>query len=70
MLVLNTVDESEKQAMTINNQLLSQLLGVPVIPTVAIKKQGMKEIKENIGQARSGQQIQSSKKKWINWLTG
>ncbi|ABO49200.1 small GTP-binding protein [Desulforamulus reducens MI-1] len=69
IIALNMVDEAEKQGMTINNQLLSQLLGVPVIPTVAIKKQGMKEIKENIGQARSGQsdtELQKEMDKLVN----
>ncbi|GAB6181875.1 ferrous iron transport protein B [Desulfotomaculum defluvii] len=55
IIALNMVDEAEKQGMKINHQLLSQLLGVPVIPTIAIRNKGMEELANNICQARQGQ---------------
>lgn len=37
IVALNMVDEAARQGIKIDHQLLSDLLGVPVIPTVAIK---------------------------------
>ncbi|SHE90347.1 ferrous iron transport protein B [Desulforamulus putei] len=54
IVALNMVDEAARQGIKIDAALLSQLLGVPVIPTVAVKKQGLEEVKQNIWQARQG----------------
>lgn len=54
LVALNMVDEAERQGILVDHQLLSQLLGVPVIPTVAVKKQGLEEVKQNIWQSRRG----------------
>lgn len=54
IVALNMVDEAERQGIKIDYALLSQLLGVPVIQTVAIKKQGLEEVKQIIWQARQG----------------
>ena len=54
IVALNMVDEAERQGIKIDYALLSQLLGVPVIQTVAIKKQGLEEVKQTIWQARQG----------------
>ncbi|AEF95193.1 small GTP-binding protein [Desulfotomaculum nigrificans CO-1-SRB] len=54
IVALNMVDEAARQGIKIDHQLLSDLLGVPVIPTVAIKKQGLTELKQSIWQARPG----------------
>lgn len=54
IIALNMVDEAEKHGMKIDYQLLSETLGVPVIPTVAIQKQGLAELAQNIWQARQG----------------
>lgn len=37
VVALNMVDEAQKQGLSIDTDLLADLLGVPVIPTVAIK---------------------------------
>ncbi|WP_206812178.1 ferrous iron transport protein B [Paradesulfitobacterium ferrireducens] len=55
IVALNMVDEAESQGLKIDHALLSKLLGVPVIPTVAIAKKGMDELKKSIDQARVGQ---------------
>lgn len=55
IVALNMIDEAEKQGIKINVDLLSDLLGVPVFTTVAVKKVGLDTIKNNIFNARSGQ---------------
>ncbi|SHK24159.1 ferrous iron transport protein B [Desulforamulus aeronauticus] len=54
LVALNMVDEAARQGLHVDHQLLSQLLGVPVIPTVAVKKQGLEEVKQQLWQSRRG----------------
>jgi len=54
VVALNMLDEAEKQGRKIDTDLLEDLLGVPVIPTVAVKQMGMDELKGKICSARSG----------------
>jgi ferrous iron transport protein B len=44
VLCLNQVDEAKKKGITINRKKLEQLLGVPVVPTVAIRGEGIYEL--------------------------
>jgi ferrous iron transport protein B len=44
VLALNMIDEAEKQGLTIDHRLLSNMLGVPVVPTVARTGRGGKEL--------------------------
>lgn len=44
VVALNMMDEAEKKKIKINIERLSKLLGVPVIPTIAVKQQGFKEV--------------------------
>ncbi len=48
IVALNMMDEVEKSGLTIDIDKLSDLLGVPVIPTSGAKKQGLKEIEKAI----------------------
>jgi ferrous iron transport protein B len=41
VLVLNMIDEARERGISIDHQGLSRLLGVPVIPTVATRRQGL-----------------------------
>ncbi|NLK27990.1 MAG: ferrous iron transporter B [Clostridiales bacterium] len=45
---LNLVDVAKRHGYEINVPLLSQELGAPVIPTVAVKGEGIEEIKEEL----------------------
>lgn len=54
LVALNMLDEAEKQGRKIDVDLLSDLLGVPVVPTVAIEKKGLEELKAKIDCARPG----------------
>lgn len=54
VIALNMVDEAAKQGMGIDVKLLSDHLGVPVVPTVAVKRSGIDELKARMEEARNG----------------
>lgn len=54
IIALNMMDEVKDQGIEIDVPALSELLGVPVIPTIAVKRQGVEEVKERVGEARVG----------------
>lgn len=54
LVVLNMIDEAQKQGLSIDTDLLADLLGVPVIPTVATKKQGLAQLKSAHELAQKG----------------
>jgi ferrous iron transport protein B len=56
VVALNMMDEAEKRGMAIDAQRLSRLLGVPVVPTVAVRKIGISEILERVTDASIGHQ--------------
>jgi len=53
IVALNMWDDTKHQGIDINLDKLRELLGVPVIPTVAVTGQGIKELVENIPKATS-----------------
>lgn len=54
IVALNMMDEAKAQGIEIDVDKLSNLLGVPVIPTIAVKKQGIEEVKNGVKEARVG----------------
>ena len=44
VVCLNQIDEAKKKGITINRKKLEQLLGVPVVPAVAIRGEGIYEL--------------------------
>jgi ferrous iron transport protein B len=44
MIVLNLWDEAKHKGIIINEKKLEELLGVPVIPTIALTGEGIKEL--------------------------
>jgi ferrous iron transport protein B len=55
VLCLNQVDAAKKKGITINAEKLEKALGVPVVPTVAIRGEGIYELtKTAVRVARSG----------------
>lgn len=54
VVVLNMMDEAEREGLKINVPLLEKLLGVPVVPTVAVRNTGIDQLKKMIDHARSG----------------
>lgn len=47
---LNLIDIAARKGLNINEKLLEQELGVPVIPTVAVKRQGFDKVKEKLSE--------------------
>ena len=54
VIALNLVDEARKAGVEPDAAELEQALGVPVIPTVAVKGEGIDELAQAIGRARPG----------------
>lgn len=54
IVALNMMDEVSKNGILIDVNLLTEWLGVPVIPTAALQNKGMKEVKQQIEFARQG----------------
>jgi len=54
LVALNMFDELQKNGMTIDVKLLEELLGVPVIPTSAVKNIGVTDVLMSLEQARQG----------------
>ncbi|HEY3375264.1 MAG TPA: ferrous iron transport protein B [Candidatus Aquicultor sp.] len=69
IVALNFMDEVEQHGLVIDIDLLSDLLGVPVIPTVAVKRQGLEDVETAIGEAREGHQSPSLHKKLHEMLS-
>jgi ferrous iron transport protein B len=56
VVALNFMDEADTAGLVIDIDLLSDLLGVEVIPTVAVKQQGLDRMRKALSQARTGHQ--------------
>lgn len=57
VVALNMMDEVKRNGLKIDIQKLSEELGVEVIPTTAIKKEGLNAIKAALNTARTGNSI-------------
>ncbi|MBE9562898.1 MAG: Fe(2+) transporter permease subunit FeoB, partial [Proteobacteria bacterium] len=57
VIVLNMMDIAEQNKIKIDIAKLSQQLGVPIIPIIATKKQGIEELKQIINQAVNDKHI-------------
>lgn len=54
IVALNMMDEAARQGIGIDHELLEELLGVPVIPTVAVRKKGLDLMASSLAKARQG----------------
>jgi small GTP-binding protein domain len=54
IVALNMLDEAKRAGLEVDGERLSELLGVPVIPTVAVKKEGLDRVKAELFTARPG----------------
>ncbi|MCY1669833.1 ferrous iron transporter B [Novosphingobium sp. SL115] len=52
VVALNMVDLAERDGLTLDPAALQTALGVPVIPTVAVRRRGLAELAAAIGEAR------------------
>jgi len=57
IVALNMLDEATRQGLKIDHEKLSDLLGVPVIPTVAVEKEGLSQLKSALELARPGKTL-------------
>ncbi|QJA05885.1 ferrous iron transport protein B [Thermosulfurimonas marina] len=48
VVALNMIDVAQSRGLYVDHQVLSRLLGVPVVPTVGTKGLGMEEVKETL----------------------
>lgn len=51
VLVLNMWDEAQQRGIRLNARRLSQILGIPVVPAVAVEKKGIAELKRKLKEA-------------------
>lgn len=56
VVALNFMDEVKASGLEIDLDLLEDLLGVPVIPTVAVEQQGLDRVRDALSKARTGHQ--------------
>lgn len=54
MLVLNMEDEARNAGIRIDNRLLSEILGIPVVTTVATRKKGIDKVIQELENTRPG----------------
>ncbi|MZP31230.1 ferrous iron transport protein B [Heliobacterium undosum] len=54
VIAVNMVDEAKRRGIHIDFEGLSRELGVPVVPSVAVKGQGLKEVEKTLADARPG----------------
>ena len=54
IVALNMMDEAKTRGIAVDADLLEHLLGVPVVPTVAVKDQGLDSLKARLTEARPG----------------
>ena len=67
IIVLNLWDEANHLGIKIDNKKLEKILGVPVIPTVALTGEGIKELVLRIKDAKSPEKIKptAEEARWI-----
>lgn len=58
VLALNMLDLAEREKIAIDSKLLSDKLGIPVIETVAVRKRGLDELKQQVSAALATGSIQ------------
>lgn len=68
VIVLNLIDEAAQKGVKLNVPRLQELLGVPVIPTVAISGRGLPELVAALPKAGRGRgEARSPDERWI-WI--
>ncbi|GLI45247.1 ferrous iron transporter B [Methanoculleus bourgensis] len=73
-VALNLWDEAGHQGITIDVASLERLLGVPVVPTVGLAGQGIRELVDRLGEARPSATVRpmSEEERWaaVGRITG
>jgi ferrous iron transport protein B len=53
VVALNMIDLAERDGLTLDPEALSEALGVPVVPTVAVRRRGLAELADAIAEAEA-----------------
>lgn len=64
VVALNMSDEARHTGITIDHRQLAEILGVPVVPTVAVTGEGVKELIANVGNARLSEYRYEEPERW------
>lgn len=64
IIALNLWDEAKHTGITIDSEALERVLGVPVVPTVAITGEGIKALVSRLGEARTGTYEFEDEERW------
>lgn len=64
IIALNLWDEAKHTGITIDSEALERVLGVPVVPTVAITGEGIKALVSRLGEARTGTYEFDDEERW------
>jgi ferrous iron transport protein B len=64
IIALNLWDEAKHIGISIDVKKLEQILGVPIVPTVAITGEGIKQLVTRLGEAKKGQYKYDDKERW------
>lgn len=67
IIALNLWDETKHLGINIDEKELEKLLGIPVVPTVALTGEGIKELVSRISEAKSNEKIKptSQEGRWV-----
>lgn len=57
IICLNMIDEAEKKGVKINYSKLHQLLGIPVVPTIAVRGYGLEELIKTVISVYEGKTV-------------
>jgi len=64
IIALNLWDEAKHIGITVDIEELQKILGVPIIPTIAITGQGIKELVSRLNEAKKGTYLYQDKNRW------
>ncbi|MEO0106106.1 MAG: fused ferrous iron transport protein A/B [candidate division WOR-3 bacterium] len=64
IIALNLWDEAKHTGIEINTKKLEELLGVTVIPTVAVTGEGIRELVNSLDEAKKGELIFKDEERW------
>jgi len=64
LIALNLWDEAKHIGISIDAENLEKVLGIPVIPTVAVTGEGIKELVSRLGQAKRGEYNYVDDERW------
>jgi ferrous iron transport protein B len=64
LIALNLWDEAKHVGITIDTDTLEKILGVPIVPTVAITGEGIRELVSRLDQAKRGEYDYVDNERW------